>query len=189
MELKLKILECIEEQVAVEFTGKVNILSTFNHQYLGHLLFKNGEVYQVIFQNHKGLKAFYQLIIQEFSLDSFNYVVEPEVVDENERQIHYPFAVIKNRMTDVIKQYRDSLKYKPPENVRILIDAEFMEDTLPVTPQEFTVLETLTEWSSSYDIYQHCELLDHEITWALVSLRKKSALKIIGSRNKSDDSL
>lgn len=188
METELKIIGTIEEQIAVQFTGKLNVLSTFNRQYLGHILFKNGEIYQVIFQNFKGLKAFYQLIIQEFCLQSFNYIVEPEVVEDNERQIHYPYAVMRNKMSDVIKQYRDSLKFKPPENVKILIDYEFMEDILPVTPQEFEVLETLTEWNSPFDIYQHCQLLDHEITWALVSLRKKSALKIISVRNKPDDS-
>lgn len=189
MENEFKILNTIEEQIAVRFTGRVNVLATFNHQYLGHILFKDGEIFQVIFQNLKGLKAFYQLMIQEFSLQSFNYVVEPEVVEEKERQIHYPFAVIKNKMSDVIKQYRDSLKFRPPENVKILLDSEFLEDSLAVTPQEFLVMETLTEWSSPYDIYQQCDLLDHEITWALVSLRKKSALKIVASRNKSDDSL
>lgn len=189
METEFKILSAIEEQIAVQFTGKVNVLSTFNHQYFGHLLFKNGEIYQVKFQKLKGLKAFYQLIIQEFSLQSFNYVVEPEVVEDNERQIHYPYAVIKNKMSEVIKQYRDSLKFRPPDNVKILINSQFFDDHLPVTPQEFAVLETLTEWNSPLEIYQHCALLDHEITWGLVDLRKKKALRIIASRNKTDDSL
>lgn len=179
---ELKIITTIEEQVAVQFTGKVNVLSKFNRQYLGHLLFKNGEILQVVFQTHRGLKAFYQLIIQEYSLQSFNYVVEPEVVEEKERQIHYPYAVIRNKMADVIKQYRDSLRFRPPENVKILIDAEFLDDNLPVSPQEYSVLETLTEWNTPYDIYQHCALLDHEITMALVSLRKKNALKILAPK-------
>lgn len=189
MDLEFKILETIEEQIAVKFTGKVNVLSTFNHQYLGHVLFKNGEIYQVVFQGHKGLKAFYQLLIQEFSLQSFNYVVEPEVVEEKERQVHYPYEVIRNKMSGVLKQYRDSIKFRPPDNVKILIDAEFIDDSLPVTPQEFTVLEALTEWSTTNDIYQHCQLLDHEITIALVGLRKKSALKIIAPRTNEDDSV
>ncbi len=183
MENTSKILGTIEEQMAVEFTGKVNILSTFNRQFLGHILFRNGEIFQVVFQNFKGIKAFYQLIIQEYSLNSFDYVVEPEVVDESERQIHYPYGVMKNKMADVIKHYSESLKLRPPENVKILIDAEFMTDIMPVTPEEFQVLETLAEWNRPFDIYQHCRLLDHEITGALVSLRKKNALKIVGTRN------
>ncbi len=181
--MDLRITSVIEEQITVHFTGKVNILSQFNRQYLGHLLFKDGELLQVLFQGQKGLKAFYQLVIQEFSLNSFSYVVEPEVVEDIERHIHYPYAVLKTKMAEVLKQYRESLKMKPPENVKILIDGEFVDDSLPVTPEEYAVLLTLTEWNTPYDIYQHCPLLDHEITWALVGLRKKSALKIIASRN------
>src|SRR4051812_42619033 len=110
MDLKFKLLDAIEEQIAVQFTGKVNVLSSANHQYLGHVLFKDGNVYQVNFQNHKGLKAFYQLLIQEFTLQRFNYVVEPEIVEEKERQIHFPYEVIKNKMSGTLKKYRDSLK-------------------------------------------------------------------------------
>jgi hypothetical protein len=181
--MESKVMGVIEEQQSVRFTGKVNILSAFNRQFLGHILIKDGDVIQVTFNSNQGLKAFYQLIIQEYSLQSFEYIVEPEVVDEKQRQIHYPFAVIKNKMSDILKQYRESLKVRPPENVKILIDADFMEDSLPVTPQEFDVLETLTEWNSPFDIYQNCSLLDHEITWSLVSLRKKGALKIVGTKS------
>jgi len=180
--MESKLMGVIEEQQSVQFTGKLNVLATFNRQFLGHILFKQGEVIQVLFNGHRGLKAFYQLIIQEYSLQSFDYIVEPELVDEKERQIHYPFAVIKNKMADVLKLYRESLKLRPPENVKILIDAEFIEDTLPCTPHEFSVLETLTEWNNPHDIYQNCSLLDHEITMALVSLRKKGALKILAPR-------
>ncbi len=188
MEAELKIINIVEEQIAVQFTGKINILSSFNRQYLGHILFKSGELFQVVFQQAKGLKAFYQLLIQEYALNSFNYVIEPEVVEDAERQIHYPYAVIKSKMGNVVKQYQESLKSRPPENVKIIIDAEFMDDIMPVTPQEYEVLEALTEWNSPFDIYQHCDLLDHEITMALVSLRKKNALKILGVRTMDDDS-
>ncbi len=177
-----RVLNVIEEQMAVQFTGKVNILATFNRQFLGHILFKNGEILQVIFNGHKGLKAFYQLIIQEYSLQSFDYIVEPEVVEEKERQIHYPFAVIKNKLSDVVKKHQQSLKQRPPDNIKIIIEGSFMEDTLPVTPEEFSVLATLTEWNSPFEIYQHCDLMDYEITSALVSLRKKGALKILAPR-------
>ncbi len=181
--MDLKILGIIEEQIAVQFTGKVNILAIFNHQFLGHILFSRGEIVQVTFHTYKGLKAFYQLLIQEFSLQSFNYVVEPEIVDEKERQIHYPYGVLKNKLSDVLKEYRESLKFRPPENVKILIEVGFVQGSQPVTPEEFAVLDTLTEWNSAHDIYQHCPLLDHEITWALVSLRKKQALRIVASQS------
>lgn len=185
MDFDSRVLNVIEEQVAVQFTGKVNVLSSYNRQFLGHILFKHGELIQVAFNGQKGLKAFYSIIIQEYSLQSFDYVVEPELVEEKERQIHYPFAVIKNKVGDEIRKHKESLKFRPPENIKILIDAEFLEDSLPVTPQEFEVLSTLTEWSSPNDLYQNCNLLDHEITLSLVSLRKKGALKILAPRQEA----
>ena len=181
--MDLKIISVIEEQIAVQFTGKINILSSYNQQFLGHILFKDGDILQVTFNIHRGLKAFYQLIIQEYSLQHFDYVVEPEVVDEKERQIHYPYNILKNKMSDVLKLYRESLKLKPPGNVKIIVNGEFMRQTTEVTPDEFDVLATLSDWNGVDDIYQHCPLLDHEITGALVSLRKKNALKIMAPRN------
>jgi len=180
--MESRLLEVIEEQISVQFTGKVNILNTLNRQFLGHLLFRSGDLVQATFLNHRGLKAFYQIIIQEFNLNHFTFVVEPEIVDEKERQIHYPWAVLKLKMADVLKLYKSSLKLRPPEDVKILIDADFLSDTVPVTSQEFDVLEILTEHHNARDVYQYCGLLDHEITMALVGLRKKGALKLVAPR-------
>lgn len=181
--MNLKILSILDEQVAVAFTGKLNVLSNFNHQFLGHIIFKDGEVIQVRFNGNQGIKALSQLFIQEFSLQSFQYIVEPEVVEDHERQIHLSFQALKNKMAEVLKLYQLSAKNRPPDNVKIIVDAEFLEDSLAVSAEEFEILATLTEWSNPFDIYQHCSLLDHEITAALVSLRKKSALKILASRD------
>lgn len=182
-EIESRVLNVIDEQRAVQFTGKVNILASFNRQFLGHILFKDGEMIQVTFNGLKGLKAFYNLMIQEYSLQSFDLVVEPELVDDKERQIHYPFAVIRNKLTDVIRSHKEALKLRPPENIKIIVDAEFVDDSLPVSSQEYEVLSTLTEWNTPADLYQHCPLLDHEITLSLVSLRKKGALKILAPRH------
>jgi hypothetical protein len=83
--MESRILAAIEEQIAVKFTGKVNILASYNRQFLGHVLFINGELIHVFFNKHMGLKAFYHLLIQEYSLQSFDYVVEPELVEEKDR--------------------------------------------------------------------------------------------------------
>lgn len=181
--MELRIIAVIEEQVAVGFTGKINVLARFNRQYLGHILFKNGEIIQTYFQGVQGLKAFYKLAVEEFSLNAFDYVVEPEVVDEKDRHIHYPYGILKNKMEEVLNLYQSSLKLRPPQGVKILIQSEIIKDQTPVTPEEFEVMSTLSDWNTSDDVYQHCSLLDHEITLALVSLRKKGALKILALKN------
>lgn len=181
--MESKIINLIEEQIAVGFTGKLNLLSNFNRQYLGHILFKNGELVQSSFNKSLGLKAFFKIILEESFGNKFNLVLEPELVDDKERMIHHPFPTLKKKFSDLIKEHNDSLKYRPPENIKILIDPEFIEDSLPVSQEEFEVLKALTEWSSPKDLYEHCPLLEHEITMALVSLRKKEGLKIVALRN------
>jgi hypothetical protein len=138
---------------------------------------------QSVFQGAKGEKALYQIFIQEFSLQSYEYVVEPEVVEATVHEISSPLPELKEKLAAAVKLYQQSLKLRPPDNVKITIDPDFIEDSLPVSSAEFEVLCTLTEWNSSYDIYQHCRLLDHEITSALVGLRKKNALKILAVKN------
>ncbi len=178
-----KIFAVIDDQVSVQFTGKVNVLSNFNRQYLGHILFRNGSIVEALFQAHKGEKALYHLFIQEFSLQSFEYIIEPEVVDEAMLEFPYGHQEFKEKMAEALKLYQQSLKMRPPENVKIVVDPEFIEDSLPVSQAEFDILCTLTEWNTPYDIYQHCHLLDHEITMGLVGLRKKNALKIVAKNN------
>lgn len=178
-----KLFGVLEEQASVKFTGKVNVLSNFNRQFLGHLLFRHGDVVAVVFQGHRGEKGLYHLLIQEHALQSFEYVVEPEVVDEGIQETALGINQLREKMSKSLELYQRSLKQKPPENVKIVIDPGFIEDSLPVTHQEFEVLCALTEWHHAHDIYQHCPLLDHEITCALVGLRKKNALKILAVKN------
>ncbi len=178
----MKLVSVIEEQMSVSFTGKVNILSNFNRQYLGHLVFNSGEIIKATFQGHKGTKAFFQVIVQEYSLNSFVYIVEPEIVDELDRDIFLPYASLKLKMEEVTRLYRDSIKLRPPDHLKIVLNSQFMDKHPNLALHEFTVMLTLTEWSSPFDIYQHCPLLDHEITYALVGLRKKDALKIMAAK-------
>ncbi len=178
-----KLFSVIDDQVSVQFTGKVNVLSNFNRQFLGHIMFRNGRIVEALFSGYKGEKALYHLFIQEFSLQSFEYVIEPEVVEDSKLEFPYGHQELREKMADALKLYQQSLKMRPPENVKIVIDPGFIEDSLPVSQAEFDILCTLTEWHTPYDIYQHSDLLDHEITMALVGLRKKNALKIVAAKN------
>ena len=79
-----KIISLIEEQLAVGFTGKLNVLSNYNRQYLGHILFKNGDLIQATFNKTDGKKALFQIILEEEVGHKFNLVLEPELVEEKE---------------------------------------------------------------------------------------------------------
>lgn len=177
--MKLKFVPVVEEQMSVHFTGKVNLLSPFNHQYLGHLLFKDGKIVDVKYQQLSGLKAFFQLGIKEHCLQKHQYIVEPEIVSEEEKRIHYPFSVLLTKLEKQIELYEVVNRQRPPENVKILVDAKSITKNFECGQDEFKVLSLLTETHNVKDIYENCSLLEHEVTNSLVSLRKKGVLKII----------
>ncbi len=177
----LQIFQVLDEQIVVGFTGKVNILSKTNRQYLGHLLLKNGEVIQAYYRSVSGLKAFYNIVISDYELEPIVFVVEPETVEEKQRGIHFPYTVLKARTQDVLSKYHSTIKLRPSGNLKLLVKADFLADKAEVTPEEFEVMSTLSDWNLVKDIYQNCNLVDYEITLALVGLRKKGALKVISS--------
>lgn len=178
--MDLKFVPVVEEQMSVNFTGKVNLLSPFNHQFLGHLLFKNGKIIDVKYLQLTGVKAFYQLGIKEYGLERHQYIVEPEIVSEEEQRIHYPFSVLLKKLEKQIKLYEIVNGQRPPSNVKILVDALSINSDIECTPEEFKVLSVLTDYHKVDDIYDHCDLLDYEVTSSLISLRKKGILKIVG---------
>lgn len=180
--MELKFVPVVEEQMSVQFTGKVNLLSPFNHQYLGHLLFKDGQVIDVKYQGLSGVKAFYHFGIQEYRLEKHQYIVEPEIAHEEDRRIHYPFSVLMSKLENQIKIYDIVSKQRPPENVKIVVDPKMVSPGLECSVEEFSVLSTLTDWSRVSDIYENCKLLEHEITSSLIMLRKKGLLKIVGTK-------
>lgn len=180
--MDFKFVPVIEEQMSVKFTGKVNLLSPFNHQYLGHLLFKDGMLIDVRYQQLSGLRAFYQLGIREYNLEKHLYVVEPEVVAEEEQRIHYPISVLLTKLRNQIKIYDIVHRQRPPENVKILVKADSVGEDFECTAEEFRVLTVLTETNDVNSIYGNCSLLEHEITSALINLRKKGVLTIVGRK-------
>ncbi|MFY7992554.1 MAG: hypothetical protein ACOVP4_04600 [Bacteriovoracaceae bacterium] len=177
----LQVFQVLDEQTLVGFTGKVNVLSKLNRQYHGHLLLKNGDVIQAFFKTVTGLKAFYNIVVADYELEPIIFVVEPETVEEKQRGIHYPYSVLKNRTQEIIDKYLATVKLRPPQNLKLLIKADFLNQKGDVTPEEFEVLSTLSDWNLVKDVYQNCNLVDYEITLALVGLRKKGALKVISA--------
>lgn len=174
----IEILKNIEDQISVEFTGKINILSQ-NGQSWGHILFVDGELLFVKYKNSYSIKAFYNLVIESFDKpESMQIVVEPEVLTDVERNIHYPYTVLIKKIKSILDRYKYSLENKPPAGILIKPIPSFVLDGELPTMEEFELLCTLTKYNKVDEIYRECPLLDFEITNSLVGLRKKKALKV-----------
>ncbi len=174
-----EIQEVIEEQIAVSFTGKIIVLNKKNKQQIGFMVIHEGDVVRVEYIKASGLKAFYSFFIDIFDKKPIDIIVEPEVIDNFQRNIHYPYSVLKAKVGSVLSRYSASVKTRPPENLKLLVRGDFITEGDEVTSNEYDVLLTLSDYNRVKDVYENCLLLDFEITDALVSLRKKNAIKVI----------
>jgi hypothetical protein len=68
----------------------------------------------------------------------------------------------------------------PPKNILLEIVPDAIFQDVDITGEEFDLMLTLCHYKLVKDVYDHCPLLDFEITNALVSLRNKKALKVTG---------
>lgn len=173
------LLKTLDEQVQVGFTGKVNVLDSFTKQLYGSIGIYEGEIVHCVFQGVVGLKAFYNIVIEEYENDKFNYIVEPELIDQTKKNIYYSFGHLKNKVSEVFQNYEKSKALRPPENIKLVINSSFVSAGDEVTAQEYDLLGTISDFSKVEEIYKNSSLLDYEITNALVSLRKKQAIKVI----------
>lgn len=179
---RVHLINILDEQVSVGFTGRVNILITDTKQILGSISIHEGEIVHTKYKDNIGLKSFFNLCIDEFENVPLSYVVEPELIDLSHVSIHYPYSVLKRKIAEVVEQFRASKANKPPENLKILIRSDFIDTGEEVNGLEFDLLNTITEFNRVKDIYQNSNLLDFEVTNSLVSLRKKNALTVVKNK-------
>lgn len=176
--METQVLQTIEEQIVLGFTGKINLTSKDAGQILGCAYMISGELVNVKYKGIQGRKAFYNACIESKVLE-INTVIEPEIVSDRERKIDRPFSVLKRKMIEIAQKYEEAKKNRPPDNLKLLIIPDFLNREIEVNSAEFNLLCTLSDYNKVSDVYKHNPLLDYEITNALVGLRQKGAIKVV----------
>lgn len=172
------LLSTLEEQAIFGFTGKVNIIKSKNRQFLGEITQKDGLVVDAQYKGLAGKKALYTALIDDVDTGDLSFVVEPELVEEAQVVFEVNVDELKEQARERFEHYQRSRKLRPPDEIRLLVDPDFIIEGEDVTSDEFEVLAGLSEYNKVGDIYKNVNLLEYEITNALVSLRIKKALKV-----------
>ena len=169
----------IEEQSSIGFTGKVNVLDKKTHQFMGDVLFREGEIIGCQYGNLKGSRGLLYVIISDVvSKYDFYFVIEPEMILGEGRVINFDY--IKERASEIVRQFYASSKLRPPMDLRVLVQKKFMLSGAEINFQEFQILCAITDCAAIEEVYSLVEFHEYEITNALVSLRKKRAVKVVG---------
>ena len=110
--------------------------------------------------------------------DYLKFVVEPEILKEENFKIKLTYDELKSEAQKSFQEYLNAKKLKPPASLKLVIDPEIIVNNHQLSPEEYDVLSVLTEWCQVNDVYKYSKLLEFEVTNALVSLRKKKAIKV-----------
>ncbi len=173
------LMEVLKEQSSFGFTGKVNLLLSSNGQFYGVAYLHEGFIVGATCAQLTGHKALYKMIFEDLESQSqFKFIVEPELVAQGHISIKVTFDEVKAEAQKIYQKYVSAKKLKPAMNLRLVIDPEVIVSRDEITPDEFDILSILAEWCVVADVYKYSKLMEFEVTNALVSLRKKRAIKV-----------
>jgi hypothetical protein len=173
------LMDVLKDQAAFGFTGKINLLLASNGQFHGVVYQHEGSIIGASCGNSIGKKALYKMIFEDVdSFIQFKFVVEPEVIAHEHFSMKMSFDEIKIDVQTVYQNSMKSKKLKPNMELRLVIDPEVIVNNEFITSDEFDILSVLAEWCKVSDVYKYSQLMEFEVTNALVSLRKKRAIKV-----------
>ncbi|MBH47992.1 MAG: hypothetical protein CME71_07450 [Halobacteriovorax sp.] len=174
------LLNILDEQSAMGFTGKVNVLKSANAQSFAVILMLEGKIINCMASARSGEKALLDVIFKDVSnTEAFKVVVEPEVVSEAEGTFSWSVSQLKKESRRLYENYLNNKQLKPPGQLKLVINGQFIVRGDEILADEFDVLSTISDYSRVQDIYNNCDLMEYEVTRALVGLRRKGAIKVL----------
>jgi hypothetical protein len=165
----MHLFDFLEEQHALQYTGRLKIFDQSNSDCIGHVFFSHGEILHAKSLAYKDLRALLNLT-QISKLNGVRIIVEPEDVDREMFSVEIPFVEILQKLRDWEESLNELVEHAPPPEMKFKLNAEFLYKEDGINSYEF-------------DIYKNSYLLNFEVTASLLSLKKKKAFTVINSKN------
>lgn len=175
----MDILKVIEEQVSLNFSGKINILRCDSGQYVGAIVMSEGQLVAADFDRRKRENALFSAVYNSRMDHGLRFVVEPEIVDRESVQFNYSYDQFMKLCESYGKRFEATKKLMPPMHLHLLIKSDFIVDGPQINSREFNLLGVISDYSQVEDIYRYSPYLPFETTEILISLRKKGAVRVV----------
>ncbi len=175
----MSLIKTLADQAALNFTGRVNFLDRSNGEYLGKASLIEGDIVFAQYRKGVGKPALFNCLIDEMEKSDISFVVEPEIVHHSEAIFlltYDDFLVVGQK---IYQAYCSSKKFRPPENLRLIINPSFIPKGPEISYSEFETLTVISDFNKVSDVYKESPLLEFQTVNSLVSLRKKGALKVV----------
>ena len=182
----MKLIDTVLENMMISFSGRVNILDSESKQFIGSLTQIEGNIINATLGKSSGKKALASLLMQDHCDEDFLVVTEPELVSASERSFNMDEKAFFKFKNDYLEQYELLNRLKPADNLHFGINSEKIDIYTPLSHEEFNVIKLVLESQLSKDIYNSSNLLEFDVTKALISLRKKGIILVRGMTQKGE---
>ena len=178
----MSITKTIEEQASFGFTGRINVLLESNNQFKGAILLIDGLLVDAQYEGISNEKALYAMVYKDMVNDNlFSFIVEPEIIEESSVKFKLNVENFKKKASVALKRFREAEKFRPSDSLKLVVNGNFVSFGEEVTSAEYSVMSVISEYSKVSEIYKFSKLQEFEVTEALISLRKKNALKVFNN--------
>ena len=172
----MDLIKAITENFSFAFCGRINLLQRDNNQFLGVILQADGMIVGAEYAGMKGKKALATILMEMRSGKNFTCVSEPEIIASSDFKLsEKQFFRFKNEYFD---QFDLLNKLRPADELKFLLDLTKMGIYTPLSKEEFEVMLCVIDNPIVKNLYNDCDLLDFDITNALISLRKKGVILV-----------
>ena len=173
-------IKTIADQATLNFTGRVNVLERNSGKYLGRVSLIDGDIVYCSYKGNSGKSSLFHVVIDDQERSDLSFIAEPEIVTLSEAIFELSFEKFKRESQLIYESYLNAKKYRPPNHLRLLIHPDFIATGPSVSFWEFEVLTVISDFNKVSDIFIESPLLEYQTCNALVNLRKKGALKVLG---------
>mgnify|MGYP004145758629 CR=1 FL=1 len=148
---------------------------------MGAIIQAEGKIVNAKYQTLSGKKALASILMEIKSKKNLCFVSEPEVVLSGDYVFEMTESQFLKFKNDYFEQYEELNKLRPDNKLKLHVDFNDFYSNLRLSKIEFDVLCDIIDFPVVEDIYLNCDLLDFDITTALISLRKKGVIKVLGA--------
>lgn len=179
----MDLLGCLEDQMSINFTGKINLTENDSGQLVGVFLLKEGRLVNATYRNivHQATAMAKAYIAEAEGTEKFKYVVEPEIISTDNETYNFSNLQLKTYLAQELEKHIAAKKFKPKADLKIYVDPQFIiEGENNLSQAQIKLLKIINEYTNAHDIYKQAPYLDREVTDNLVKLRKMKVLKVKG---------
>jgi len=178
----MELVELLEEHTQLSFTGRINILDSVSSQFLGAIFLKEGRIVNAEYSAKSGKKGLMAILYQYFNATKkLRHVPEPEIIEDESLAFNLSIDQFRKIMGAFFEDFKILKKYEPSKALKLDINPSFISSGQDLTPEELKILNLICGGIKTSEVYNQLDELDFAITQALVSLRKKGALKVVKS--------